>query len=129
MIETIDKVRQKVSKLLIRINNLERELVASRWSKKVFREKIAIQAIERKDELLKDTKANKEHIAFIDELLLSFDVKQISTPLDKLADFTEVVGKVKDASKRDGLVKEVVRLGYFMDDELLRPTNVIVVEN
>jgi len=129
MIETIDKIRQKVSKLLVRISSLEKELAASRWSKKVFREKIAMQVIERKDELLKDAKANKEHIAFIDELLLSFDVKQISTPLDKLADFTEVVGKVKDASKRDGLVKEIVKLGYLMDDELIRPTNVIVVEN
>jgi len=65
----------------------------------------------------------------LDELLDKLNVKRLAAPLDKLADFIEVVGTRKDESKNNGVVVEIVKIGYLKDDELLRPTHVIIVKN
>ena len=41
----------------------------------------------------------------------------------------ECVDQVSDASSEDGVVKEVVRKGYRTRDQILRPAQVIVVNN
>lgn len=141
MVETIDKIRIKVSKLLNRIAQLEQELDEEKKSNTIFKEQFSMKMVEKKDALFEQLKSKtnpiseseskciEQQIEHLDTLLLEMGVEPLSAPLDKLADFIKIVGTVKTPDKRNGTVAEVVKIGYLKDDELLRPTHVVIVQN
>lgn len=132
MIEAIDKIRQQVSKLLIRISKLEHSLKESKRDHKDFSRKIASKIIRRKDILdnvqnpTNDINVEIEHI---DDLLNDLEVTALAAPLDKLADFIKIVGTRKEHRRKNGVVIEITKKGYLINDDLLRPTHVIIVKN
>ncbi len=146
MVETIDKIRSKISKLLIRISELEKSLVQKDEDQLEFVRDYALKLIKEREELEKDFKRNyaqansdleKEiekarYESFdgrIERLLQELDVFRMAAPLDTLADFIKIVDTVKSEKRRNGQVMEVLKPGYMLGDDLLRPSHVIVVKN
>lgn len=141
MVETIEKIRNKISKLLNRIAELENQIQDQKKDHEIYLENLALNIIEQKDELLVemdalDSKLNSEtqtlfqkQIQNLDATLEGFGVTPLSSPLDKLADFIKIVGTVKNKERSNGLVHQVTKIGYLKNDELLRPTHIIVVDN
>ncbi len=146
MVETIDKIRRKISKLLVRIAELENDVKRGKEKHYRFKYDLALKLIQKKDRIESDfqknlAQANSDlereiekarfdsfHSSLI-ELLDELEVSQLASPLDTMADFIEVVGTVKSEKKRNGLVVEVVNPGYLIGEELIRPSQVIVVQN
>ncbi|MGK0388092.1 MAG: molecular chaperone GrpE (heat shock protein) [Maribacter sp.] len=132
MVETIDKIRQQVSKLLIKIAELSRSLKKKGEEHTQFLEKLALKIIERKDilETIENpTNNTKAEIDNLDNLLKELDVTILSAPLDKLADFIKIVATQKEPKRSNGVIIDVSKKGYLRNDELLRPTHVIIVKN
>lgn len=146
MVETIDKIRIKISKLLIRISNLEKTIVENKKSHNNYVNSLALSLVEKKDALISSyqkeikstfsenernliTQKYKSNYQIIDEILGELNVVQMASPLDTMADFIEVVGTVKKEGKRNGLVVQVIRPGYMIGEDLLRLSQVVVVQN
>jgi molecular chaperone GrpE (heat shock protein) len=132
MVEAIDKVRQQVSKLLIKIAELNRTLEKKEKSHQDFLDGFAIKMIQRKDilEAIENPTSDIEaEITHTDSLLEELGVAVLSAPLDKLANFIKIVGTQKEPKRGNGVVIEVTKKGYLKNDELLRPTHVIIVKN
>lgn len=132
MIEAIDKVRQQISKLLVKIAALNDSLKKKDEEHMQVLEGLALKIIERRDLLeqlenpTNDIEAEMEHL---DSLLEKMDVNALAAPLDKLADFIKIVGTQKEPKRGNGVVIKVTKKGYLKNDELLRPTHVIIVKN
>lgn len=141
MVETIDKIRNRISKLLNKIADLENEAEEQKRVQTKFSANLSLKIIEQKDEVQKQLEARKDqitdaeiqaihqHIEGLDNILAELGVTTLSSPLDRLADFVEVVGTRKNERRSNGMVEEVVKIGYLQNDELLRPTHIIIVEN
>ncbi len=146
MVETIDKIRLKISKLLNRIADLERNVVQKDEEFYQFKFDLALKIIEKRDSLEQkyeetintfDSEIEKKLVTHqfeknkihINEILKELNVSQLASPLDTLADFTEVVGTIKDPKKMNGRVVKVLKAGYLIGEELIRSSQVIVVKN
>ncbi len=146
MVETIDKIRQKISKLLIRIAELENSLKKKDEEHYEFVRSMALNIIEKKDKMDEEFQKNYAQansdiekelekarydscIASLTDLLGELKVSQLASPLDTMADFIEVIGTEKHPNKRNGLVVKVLKPGYLLEEELIRSTQVIVVKN
>ena len=129
MVEAIDKIRQQVSKLLIKIAELNRSLEKKDEEHTQVLEKLALKIIEQKDILEQEADDAQKEIDHLDTLLDELDVTLLAAPLDKLADFIKIVGTQKEPRRRNGVVIKVTKKGYLRNDELLRSTHVIIVKN
>ncbi len=135
MVETIEKIRLKISKLLVRIATLEKEAQETERSHEAFKESLAMKIIHQKDAIIEtygEGGTNPwvvEQLTRMDSLLMELEVEPLSAPLDQMADFIEVKGYEKADKKRNGTVSKVLKKGYLFREELLRPTHVMIVRN
>lgn len=137
MITTIDKVKDRVSKLLIDISQLKTEL---KEEQRLGKNKIldfTLLIIEQKDKLEltiqknggRATPEQEQHLQDLSSLLTHLGTKPLVTPLDTFADFIHVADEIQDENEKNGKVIEVIKKGYIKDEEVIRPTHVIVVRN
>ncbi len=133
MVEDIQKIRIRIGKLLKHIHTLKEELRNEKSAAENREQKKFLDVIHLLDDLdsriLKEGKEGlEEQRILLENLLKSWGVHRLPSPMDKIAEFCQVEGHRPSSDKKEGTVLEVLKSGYTRGDVLIRPTSVIVAK-
>ncbi len=129
MVEEIAHIRKKAIKAQTQIIELKKELEVLQKENKDIENGLYYILINAIDEEELSQYPDQDKINVILDLLGKMKVVRLEAPINKIPEYCETVGIVKDSTKVNGTVVDIKKHGYRKDRVIIRKTHVIVVEN